>query len=115
MTRTISIFSAAVLSLSLFGTGIDNAPLLPKWVGDSEVKLECLSQDATASPDWVKSLIIVEANVATASTDGTLAGICLLYTSPGTYFNAQFPAARVQPAVGRTGDRIRTKSDDQSR
>ena len=75
MTRTISIFSAAVLSLSLFGTGIDNAPLLPKWVGDSEVKLECLSEDATASPDWVKSLIIVEANVATASTDGTLAGM----------------------------------------
>lgn len=75
MTRTISIFSAAVLSLSLFGTGIDNAPLLPKWVGDSEVKLERLSQDATASPDWVKSLIIVEANVATASTDGTLAGM----------------------------------------
>ena len=75
MTRTISIFSAAVLSLSLFGTGIDNAPLLPKWVGDSEVKLECLSEDATASTDWVKSLIIVEANVATASTDGTLAGM----------------------------------------
>ena len=75
MTRTISIFSAAVLSLSLVGTGIDNAPLLPKWVEDSEVKLERLSEDATASTDWVKSLIIVEANVATASTDGTLAGM----------------------------------------
>lgn len=68
-------------SVSVFYSGaavLDNSALLPKIVPDGQVKLEKLSADATASPDWVKSLIIVEANPAAASTDGTLIGLTRL-------------------------------------
>ncbi len=54
---------------------IDNSGLLPKWVDDSQVKLETPREDAAASPDWVKSLILVEVNVSTASPDKTFAGM----------------------------------------
>jgi len=54
---------------------IDNSGLLPKWVDDSQVKLETPGKGATASPDWIKSLILVEINVSTASPDKTLAGM----------------------------------------
>lgn len=74
-------FIALFFFVSVFRSGataLDNSQLLPKIVPDSQVKLEKLSADATASPDWVKSLIIVEANPTAASTDGTLAGLTRL-------------------------------------
>ncbi len=57
------------------GAGIDNSSLLPPIKGDSQVKLEPGTNDSADSPDWVKSLIIVEVNVASASEDGTFKGM----------------------------------------
>ena len=54
---------------------MDNSALIPAIRPDAEVKLETVSPGTTATPDWVKSLIIVEANVQTASTDGTFRGM----------------------------------------
>ncbi|MBS1371953.1 MAG: hypothetical protein HPZ91_18560 [Lentisphaeria bacterium] len=54
---------------------IDNSALIPKILPDREVKLEALSPGATASPDWVKSLIIVEVNPSTASSNGKITGM----------------------------------------
>jgi len=76
--RTIVTCCAAFLVSAGFGmevTKIDNSHLIPKIVPDPEVKLEVLSSGATASPDWVKSLIIVEVNIFTASTDKKFSGM----------------------------------------
>lgn len=67
--------AAAVGAFGAQAAGIDNSGLLPPILPDSQVKLEKRSAGATASPDWVRSLILVEANPATASADGTLAGL----------------------------------------
>ena len=75
MGRRAAAAAAAALWAYGVSAGIDNSGLLPPILPDSQVKLEKLSAGATASPDWVKSLIIVEANPATASADGTLAGL----------------------------------------
>lgn len=53
---------------------INNASLLPRLKPDSEVCLEN-SGHLLQSPDWVKSLIIEQVNVDSASPDGTFAGM----------------------------------------
>ena len=44
---------------------IDNSSLIPSVVPDSQVKMEGMS------PDWVKTLIVVQFRVETATTEGT--------------------------------------------
>ena len=53
---------------------IDNSALLPGYVPDSKVNLED-SGNGLRSPDWVKSLIIEQVNVASASPDGKFSGM----------------------------------------
>ena len=48
-------------------TYINNADLMPKYVPDSQVKL--LENN---TPEWVKSLLLVEVNIRTATPEGTL-------------------------------------------
>jgi alpha amylase catalytic region len=75
--KRIIILTAGLLALAATGNAepgrIDNSALLPRIIPDPEVRLESLSPGATASPDWVKSLIIVEVNPSTASPDRKLA------------------------------------------
>lgn len=52
----------------------DNSELLPKYLPDCDVKLED-SGNGLRSPDWVKSLIIEQVNVASASPDGKFSGM----------------------------------------
>ena len=76
--RKMAIWCAAVAAVMGFGAEgakIDNSALIPKIVPDEQVKLEQFSPAAAASPDWVKSLILVEANVTTAAADGKLGGM----------------------------------------
>ena len=47
--------------------GIDNSALIPKVLPDSEVKMEGMS------PDWVKTLIMVQFRIETATSEGTFA------------------------------------------
>ncbi len=54
---------------------VDNAALIPKILDDAQVALEPSEGGATQSPAWLKSLMIVEVCVETASTDGTLDGM----------------------------------------
>ncbi len=53
---------------------INNSLLMPLWAEDSHVNLEASGKDIS-TPDWVKSLIIVEVNIATASSDKTFYGM----------------------------------------
>lgn len=46
---------------------INNAGLIPKFVPDAEVRMEGLS------PDWVKTLIMAELRIETATAEGTFA------------------------------------------
>ena len=45
----------------------DNAPLVPAWKPDSRVQMEGMS------PDWVKTLIMAELRIETATSPGTFA------------------------------------------
>lgn len=54
---------------------IDNSALLPPIKPDRETVLETSPGKAIGHPEWVKSLILVELNVETASTDGTFRGM----------------------------------------
>ena len=54
---------------------IDNGYLLPKFTGFDEIKLEKSDDKGLLlTPDWLKSAIIVEVRLDTASKDGTLKG-----------------------------------------
>ena len=72
-----SIFLLLLLFMGTFvyGAGIDNSGLIPGIVADTEVKLEPVSGKSPASPDWVKSLIIAEVNVESASAAGNFSGM----------------------------------------
>jgi hypothetical protein len=48
-------------------TNVDNSSLMPKLLPDSQVRLE------GASPDWVKTLIMAEVRIETATPEGTFA------------------------------------------
>ena len=73
--RIVSAVLAIILCLSVAPTvfsaaqvkTIDNSSLLPKYKPDSEVSLE-----EDGSPDWVKSLIMAEIRIQTATESGTL-------------------------------------------
>ena len=71
------LFSLPFLSigLSLYGGKIDNASLLPKYRPDAEVRMEKRADGSSETPEWVKSLIFVEARIDSASTDGTVKGL----------------------------------------
>ena len=71
------LFSLPFLSigLSLYGGKIDNASLLPKYRPDAEVRMEKRADGGSETPEWVKSLIFVEARIDSASTDGTVKGL----------------------------------------
>lgn len=52
---------------------LDNSDIMPKYVDNKYVKLESGDdQDFLMSPDWVKSLILVEMRIETATPEGTL-------------------------------------------
>lgn len=55
--------------------GIDNSKLIPIIVDNSLVKPETTNDGTATSPDWVKSLIIAEVYVGSASPDGKFAGM----------------------------------------
>ena len=61
--------------LALPGAAIDNSSLIPKIKPDSEVRMEKSADGKTEIPDWVKSLIIVEVRIDSASSDGTVKGL----------------------------------------
>ena len=51
---------------------IDNSDVMPKYVKDSLVKLE--PSDNTGdlmTPDWVKTLVMAQVNISTATKEGT--------------------------------------------
>ena len=54
---------------------IDNSDLMPEYVTDDKVKLEPSGNGALMSPDWVKTLIVEEVNVAKASPNGKFSGM----------------------------------------
>ena len=54
---------------------IDNSALLPPIRPDSEVKLEYSPGKAIGHLDWLKSLILVELNVETASSNRKFSGM----------------------------------------
>ena len=61
------------LNISRSRQRTDNSSLLPKILPDSETKLLVTSSDGIAyTPDWVNDLMIVEANLANATPEGTL-------------------------------------------
>lgn len=80
----ISLILTAAILLSCMGTVsaggtakgyIDNSALMPKYVTDDQVALEPSADGAFMSPDWVKTLIVEEVNVAKASPNGKFSGM----------------------------------------
>ncbi len=55
-------------------TYIDNSDVMPLYVPDEDVELE-KAPGQPASPDWLKTAIMTEVRLDTASTDGTLDGL----------------------------------------
>jgi 1,4-alpha-glucan branching enzyme len=52
---------------------IDNSALIPKYVPDEAVTLEpCETGGCAITPDWTKSLIMMEVHLETATPEGTL-------------------------------------------
>jgi hypothetical protein len=58
---------APLITLRLARGGLDNAALIPRIVPDAQVKLEGLP------PDWVKTLIMAQFRIETATPEGTFA------------------------------------------
>ncbi|MDD3154557.1 MAG: alpha-amylase family glycosyl hydrolase [Victivallaceae bacterium] len=57
---------------TLFAAGIDNRDLMPKYRPDSEVVMEKSADGKRETPDWFKSLIMMEVRIDSATTDETL-------------------------------------------
>lgn len=81
--RWLAFISAFTVMLSCTGTAsaastekgyTDNSSLMPKYVTDDKVQLED-SGNGLMSPDWVKTLIVEEVNVAKASPNGKFSGM----------------------------------------
>ncbi|MDD3154320.1 MAG: alpha-amylase family glycosyl hydrolase, partial [Victivallaceae bacterium] len=72
-----SLLPSLLLSgaLNVAAAGQNNAALLPAYKPDSQVKMERSADGKTETPDWIKSLILVEVRIDTASTDGTIKGL----------------------------------------
>lgn len=64
---TITSDAFGIASSAVSKQIIDNSSLLPKYKPDSQVLLE-----EDGSPDWVKSLIMAEVRIQTATKEGTL-------------------------------------------
>ncbi len=67
------VLAASVLAFAMpaaihGASGISNADLMPKWVPDSQVVLE------GASPDWVKTLVMMQMRIETVSDTHDFAG-----------------------------------------
>lgn len=60
-----TLFGGLFLSAAVFAEGMDNSDLLPPVRPDDEVALEGFS------PDWVKTLIMLEFRIETATEEGT--------------------------------------------
>ena len=54
---------------------IDNRDLLPAYKPDSEVRMEKRADGRLETPDWIKSLILMEVRIDSASSDGTVKGL----------------------------------------
>lgn len=66
-TLTINVVSP------VSSTYLDNSDVTPNYVTNDKVKLESADNaDSLMSPDWVKSLIMVEMRIETATPEGTL-------------------------------------------
>lgn len=72
MKCTILTMAMLGCAAALSGATIDNSPLLPAYKPDSEVAMEARRDGRSESPEWVKSLIMVEFRVDTAVADGTV-------------------------------------------
>ncbi|MBS1371442.1 MAG: hypothetical protein HPZ91_15965 [Lentisphaeria bacterium] len=73
--KLIALPAVLLFALCLRGAGVDNSALIPELLDDARVRLETPRPGAPATPDWVKSLIIVEVNIFTGSPDRTFAGM----------------------------------------
>lgn len=80
----ISLILTAVILLSCMSTVsaagiskgyIDNSELMPHYVTDDKVKLEASGNGKLMNPDWVKTLIVEEVNIAKASPNGKFSGM----------------------------------------
>lgn len=74
MKRTAPFFAAFFAGSLLAGAAIDNSALMPPYKPDAEVVME-KDAEGGETPDWIKSLIIVELRIHSASTDGTVKGL----------------------------------------
>ena len=72
--RTAPFFAALFAGSLLAGAAIDNSALMPPYKPDAEVIME-KDAEGGETPDWIKSLIIVELRIHSASTDGTVKGL----------------------------------------
>lgn len=72
--RTAPFFAALFAGSLLAGAAIDNSALMPPYKPDAEVVME-KDAEGGETPDWIKSLIIVELRIHSASTDGTVKGL----------------------------------------
>ena len=72
---TSVVCGVSVLAANVKTEHISNADLMPKYVDDDQVVLED-SGGGLMSPDWVKTLMIVEVNPMFASKTQDLAGLC---------------------------------------
>ena len=70
VTTIVSIiFSGSYLMSSAADTKIiDNSDLMPKYVPDSEVKV-----NETGTPEWINTLIMAEVRIETCTEEGTFA------------------------------------------
>lgn len=75
MKPLICILAFSLAAACCAGQTIDNSNLLPKYKPDAEVKMESRADGSLETPDWIKSLIMVEVRVDSASTDETLKGM----------------------------------------
>ena len=96
---------------------IDNSDVTPKYVPNSQVKLE-ENNNGLLSPDWIKTLIIEEVNVTYASENGMFSGMdktldhlqelgvnglwLTPISAPSQYLN--YGPHTVNPALTGTGD-----------
>lgn len=68
--------AAATTKTAVVSSGyIDNSSLTPPFRTDDQVKLEPANGGKLMSPDWVKTLILEEVNVAKASPNGRFSGM----------------------------------------
>lgn len=73
--KSFFISTTLICSLGVWAEKIDNSSLMPKYKPDSEVVLEKRSDGRLETPDWIKSLILMEVRIDAASKDETVKGL----------------------------------------